>query len=142
MATSMRNYVQRAFVLALALVVALFPLSASANCLPCQRPEVLPRSLYNVFTAPLGGDLVVAGQPFNFRWINLDGEIINLVLVKGGPDDLKTVGALAEAVPNKGSYTTVVPNSIPAGNDYAIEMQWGAETTYTPFFTILNPSYA
>ncbi|KAL1689383.1 hypothetical protein GGG16DRAFT_126492 [Schizophyllum commune] len=140
METSTRMQLHRFLALALALVLVLFPLSTTGNCLPCQRPNLPPRGLFNVFVAPLQNDLVVAGQSFNFRWINLDGGRINLVLVKGTPDDLETVGVLAEAVPNKGSYMTVVPMSIPAGNDYAIELQWGAERSYTPLFTILNTS--
>ncbi|KAI4521659.1 hypothetical protein K525DRAFT_200705 [Schizophyllum commune Loenen D] len=150
METSTRMQLHRFLALALALVLVLFPLSTTGNCLPCQRPNLPPRGLFNVFVAPLQNDLVAAGQSFNFRWINLDGGRINLVLVKGTPDDLETgkresmhssrMGVLAEAVPNKGSYMTVVPMSIPAGNDYAIELQWGAERSYTPLFTILNTS--
>ncbi|KAL1736454.1 hypothetical protein EV714DRAFT_232548 [Schizophyllum commune] len=140
MAASTRMQLQSFLALALALVLVLFPLSITANCLPCQRPNLLPRSLFNVFVAPLEGDIVVAGEPFDFRWANLDGDRINLVLVKGNLDDLETVGALAEGISNAGSYTTAVPQSIPAGNDYAIELQWGAERTYTPHFTIVNLS--
>ena len=68
MATSTRMQLHRFLVLALVVLLALFPLSATANCLPCQRQNLLPRSLFNVFVAPLENDLVVAGQPFNFRW--------------------------------------------------------------------------
>ncbi|KAL1722849.1 hypothetical protein EV715DRAFT_286894 [Schizophyllum commune] len=132
MATSTPIQLHRFLALALALVLVLFPLSTSANCLPCQRPALLPRSPFNVFVAPLENDLVVAGQSFNFRWINLDGDRVNLVLVQGDP-----IGFLAEGISNAGQYTTVVPN-LPAGRDYAIELQSGAEKSYTPFFTIVN----
>lgn len=49
----------------------------------------------NAFVAPLGGDIVTAGKVFNIKWINLDGGIINLVLVRGDPNNLSTVGAIA-----------------------------------------------
>ncbi|KAL1674111.1 hypothetical protein EV122DRAFT_221324 [Schizophyllum commune] len=147
MVTSTRMQLQSFLALALVVVLALFPLSATANCLPCQRPSLLPRSLFNDFVAPLEGDLVVASQPFNFRWINLDGDRVNLVLVQGDPSALKTgkfsfnfrfcMGFLAEGISNGGDYTTVVPN-LPAGRDYALELQSGAEKSYTPLFTIVN----
>ncbi|KAL1760421.1 hypothetical protein FB107DRAFT_245696 [Schizophyllum commune] len=146
MANTACSQLHRFLAFALVAVLTLFSLSANANCLPCQRPNLLPRSLFNAFVAPMQNDLVVAGQSFNFRWIDLDGERINLVLVKGTPDDLET--GKRESMHSScrvpmtfyRSYTTVVPKSIPAGNDYAIELQWGAERSYTPLFTILNTS--
>ncbi|KAK6523679.1 hypothetical protein TWF281_001654 [Arthrobotrys megalospora] len=93
----------------------------------------------NAFTAPLAGDLVTAGIPFQIRWINLDGGIVNLVLVRGTPNSLKTVGALAAGIPNVGVFNWNVPSNLEAGTDYAIEIQSGAEKNFTPMFTVINP---
>ncbi|KAK6352414.1 hypothetical protein TWF730_009241 [Orbilia blumenaviensis] len=92
----------------------------------------------NTFTAPLAGDLVTAGSPFQVRWINLDGGIVNLVLVRGTPNNLKTVGALAAGIPNTGVFNWNVPPNLEPGTDYAIEIQYGAEKTFTPLFTIID----
>ncbi|KAK6339650.1 hypothetical protein TWF718_009045 [Orbilia javanica] len=93
----------------------------------------------NMFTAPLAGDLVTAGSGFQVRWINLDGGIVNLVLVRGTPNNLKTIGALAAGIPNTGVFNWNVPSSLEAGTDYAIEIQSGAEKSFTPMFTVVSP---
>ncbi|KAF3167927.1 hypothetical protein TWF225_006670 [Orbilia oligospora] len=92
----------------------------------------------NTFTAPLAGDIVTAGTGFQVRWINLDGGIVNLVLVRGTPNSLKTIGALAAGIPNTGVFNWNVPSSLEAGTDYSIEIQSGAEKNFTPLFTIIN----
>ncbi|KAK6513889.1 hypothetical protein TWF506_008320 [Arthrobotrys conoides] len=93
----------------------------------------------NTFTAPLAGDIVTAGSAFQVRWINLDGGIVNLVLVRGTPNSLKTIGALAAGIPNVGVFNWNVPANLDAGTDYSIEIQSGAEKNFTPLFTIINP---
>ncbi|KAK6498850.1 hypothetical protein TWF481_011422 [Arthrobotrys musiformis] len=93
----------------------------------------------NTFTAPLAGDLVTAGFPFQVRWINLDGGIVNLILVRGTPNSLRTIGALAAGIPNTGVFNWNVPYNLETGTDYAIEIQYGAEKNFTPMFTVVSP---
>ncbi|EWC47289.1 hypothetical protein DRE_03408 [Drechslerella stenobrocha 248] len=92
----------------------------------------------NAFTAPLSGDIVTAGKPFQVRWIDLDGGLINLVLVRGNPNSLQTVGAIAAGIPNTGAFNWNVPASLTAGSDYAVEIQSGAERNYTPLFRVVD----
>ncbi|KAJ6258542.1 hypothetical protein Dda_6586 [Drechslerella dactyloides] len=113
-----------------------FLLTACAAILPAFGQAQYNR---NAFTAPLGGDLVTAGLPFQVRWINIDGGIINLVLVRGSPNDLKTVNTIAAGISNTGEFIWNVPYTINAGQDYSIEIQSGAERNYTPLFSVINP---
>ncbi|KAF3921212.1 hypothetical protein ABW21_db0204118 [Orbilia brochopaga] len=99
--------------------------------------QVLAEYNMNAFTAPLGGDLVSAGSNFQVRWINIDGGIINLVLVRGKPSNLQTVGAIAAGITNTGEFNWAVPSNTAPGNDYSIEIQSGAERNYTPLFTVI-----
>ncbi|KAK6337818.1 hypothetical protein TWF696_001297 [Orbilia brochopaga] len=97
-----------------------------------------PQYKINAFTAPLGGDLVTAGTSFQVRWINIGGGIVNLVLVRGDPSNLLTVGAIAAGISNTGEFNWNVPSNLTPGNDYSIEIQSGAERNYTPLFSVVN----
>ncbi|KAF3939026.1 hypothetical protein ABW19_dt0206707 [Dactylella cylindrospora] len=110
-----------------------------ATCLALLPSFVLGER--NAFTAPLLNDLVTAGQTFQIRWINLDGGIINLVLRRGNPANLQTIGAIATGISNNGVFNWNVPSDLTPGNDYAIEIQFGAARNYTPLFTIISGPY-
>ncbi|KAF3923048.1 hypothetical protein ABW20_dc0104897 [Dactylellina cionopaga] len=91
----------------------------------------------NAFTAPLAGDIVTAGKFFQVRWINLNGGIVNLVLARGDPANLKTIGAIAAGIPNSGVFNWLVPAALEPGDDYAVAIQSGTEKNYTPMFKII-----
>ncbi|EPS45900.1 hypothetical protein H072_95 [Dactylellina haptotyla CBS 200.50] len=91
----------------------------------------------NAFTAPLAGDIVTVGKPFQVRWINIDGGIINLVLVRGDPANVKTISAIAAGIPNTGVFNWNVPEALEPRDDYAIEIQAGVTRNYTPLFKVI-----
>ncbi|KAF3924441.1 hypothetical protein AA313_de0209006 [Arthrobotrys entomopaga] len=104
---------------------------------------VLAESNYNSLTAPLAGDIITTGKPFQIRWINPDGGIVNVVLLRGDYANPKTIGALAAGIPNVGFFNWNVQTALEPGTDYLIEVQSGVEKSFTPHFTIVpNPVVA
>lgn len=96
----------------------------------------------NAFTAPLNNTVVQAGANFVVRWEDTDGvATINLLLRQGDPDNLSTVLRIAQDIPNQGAVQWSVPDTIPQGDNYALEIQDASNTdnvNYSPFFTIDN----
>ncbi|KAK6531722.1 hypothetical protein TWF694_002897 [Orbilia ellipsospora] len=99
---------------------------------------VLAESNYNSLTAPLAGDIITAGKPFQVRWINPDGAIVNVVLLRGDYSSPKTIGALAVGISNVGVFNWNVQDALEPGTDYLIEIQSGVEKTFTPHFTVVS----
>jgi hypothetical protein len=94
----------------------------------------------NAFTSPGPTDVLQAGSTFVISWNNTDGgSEINLFLKQGDPNNLATVLTIAQSLANGGAVRWSIPASLPAGNNYALEIQEVADTTIINFsnqFTI------
>lgn len=91
----------------------------------------------NPITYPSTGDKLEAGKTIVIKWTpTTDNPTINLILRNGDSGNLDTVGPIATETENDGEYEWTVPDNLPAGSDYAIEIKWEGGENYTPQFVI------
>jgi hypothetical protein len=98
---------------------------------------VLAQDKENPIHKPTSGDKFGAGDTITIEWTpTTDDDTVHLVLRKGDEDNLDPGTPIDGNVPNTGSFTWKVPEDLPAGEDYTIEISWDGGTNFSPKFTL------
>jgi len=100
---------------------------------------VVQAQLSNPISRPVASDKLVAGETFDVKWRPDTPGPIKLILRKGNPQNLDTVGDVVTGLANSGSYSWAVPDNIETGAHYALQIvdeNDPTEFNYTPLFAI------
>jgi len=97
---------------------------------------VLASSAFAALTFTSAPSTVAAGQTVTIGYSTDDATTpVQIVLRKGNPADLQTIGTLTAAA-SGGSYSWTVPADTPSGTDYALEIIQGTNTNYFGPFSV------
>lgn len=99
----------------------------------------------NPISAPGLGSIVPVGQPFSINWVPTTQGTVTLVLLKGPSSNAVPQYAIAENIPNSGSYSWTPKDDLaPGSTGYGIQLIDDATGAYqyTTQFGISNPSYS
>ncbi|KAF5094113.1 hypothetical protein D0Z03_002184 [Geotrichum reessii] len=94
----------------------------------------------NAFTSPAFGQVVNVGDSITLKWNPTTGGKVNLVLRRGGANDLVTLGPIASGIDNTGTYTWKPDSALSTNTDYSVEIQDASNinnVNFTPYFTVL-----
>ncbi|KAF5126823.1 hypothetical protein DV495_003164 [Geotrichum candidum] len=94
----------------------------------------------NAFTSPAFGQVVNVGDSITLKWNPTTSGKVNLILRKGGSNDLVTIGPIASGIDNSGTYTWSPESNLKTNTDYSVEIQDASNTdnvNFTPYFTVL-----
>lgn len=91
----------------------------------------------NPISKPGPSDEIIAGKPFSIQWKPTTKGTITLRLRQGESTNLDTIGDIATDIENTGTYEWTPEETLPAGDDYAIEIvSEDKEVNYTSLLTI------
>ncbi|KAF5104631.1 hypothetical protein DV451_000544 [Geotrichum candidum] len=94
----------------------------------------------NAFTSPAFGQVVNVGNSITLKWNPTTSGKVNLILRKGGANDLVTIGPIASGIDNSGTFTWSPDSDLKTNTDYSVEIQDASNTdnvNFTPYFTVL-----
>ncbi|KAK6502541.1 hypothetical protein TWF506_003121 [Arthrobotrys conoides] len=98
----------------------------------------------NAITAPIAGDTITAGEPYNIKWTNLEGSTVTITLITGPAGQVTPLGEIARGLPNSGSYTWNVPETFAPSENYAIQIRYNNipdDYNYSDRFTFENENF-
>lgn len=84
----------------------------------------------NAITAPIAGDIITAGEPYEIKWTNVQGSQVTLVVMDGAASSLREVRTIITNLPNTGSYTWSVPEDLPRSATYSIRISYDRDPSH------------
>ncbi|RPA98034.1 hypothetical protein L873DRAFT_1828713 [Choiromyces venosus 120613-1] len=126
----------RFFTVALSTVAAFATLVSAQSATGTTPPApAVTDSKENQINFPIGGT-ITSGSPITIKWTPSTSGPVTLVLRKGDGNNLDTITTITSGIPNSGSFDWTPSSTLPAGDDYAIQIISGGVSNYSPKFGI------